>query len=63
MTGAHALHVVAALLVLLSGAVKTWSGAGRRNPRAWQTSIAVCRTFWHYLLGVWIFLFLFVSTY
>ena len=61
MTGAHALHVIAALAVLAYGAVLTWRGDGRRRWRAWASSIALCRTFWHFLLGVWIYLIAFVS--
>ena len=47
MTGAHALHVVAALVVLAWG-VKT-------------SRLSAARTFWHYLGGVWLFLLAVVS--
>jgi cytochrome c oxidase subunit 3 len=57
MTGAHAIHVVAALIVLLWGAVKTWDGTGRRDLRRWRSTMATCATFWHFLLGVWLYLF------
>lgn len=60
MTGAHAVHVVAALLVLLWGAVRTWRGDGRRDLRSWSASMGLCRTFWHYLFGVWVYLFAFL---
>jgi cytochrome c oxidase subunit 3 len=63
MTGAHAVHVVAALSVLIRGGVQTWRGTGRRHPRGWAASIDVCRTFWHFLLGVWVYVFLLVTTY
>jgi cytochrome c oxidase subunit 3 len=63
MTGAHALHVVAALAVLTWGAGKTWRGDGRRDRRAWTAAIGNCRTFWHYLLGVWVYLFVFLIVY
>lgn len=63
MTGAHAVHVLAAIVVLVWGANKTWRGDGRRNPRAWSASIGLCRTFWHYLLGVWVYLFVFLLVY
>jgi len=58
MTGAHAVHIVAALAVLLWGALRTWSGRGASDPRRWATTMSVCRTFWHYLGGVWIYLFI-----
>jgi len=61
LTGAHAVHVIAALAVLGWGAVATLSGA--RDPRAWTSRMSLCRTFWHYLGGVWLFLFALVSLY
>jgi len=61
LTGAHAIHVVAALGVLFWGAVVTLSGA--RDSRAWTSRLSLCRTFWHYLGGVWLFLFALVSVY
>ena len=61
LTGAHAAHVVAALAVLTWGLVTTQ--VGWRNPRAWATQMALCRTFWHYLGAVWLFLFALVTVY
>jgi len=61
LTGAHAVHVVAALVVLAWGTAATASG--RRQPHAWTARIDVCRTFWHYLGGVWVFLFGLLSLY
>jgi cytochrome c oxidase subunit 3 len=61
MTGAHAVHVVAALVVLAWGAVATVHGA--RAPRAWASRMTLCRTFWHYLGVVWVLLFALVSLY
>ena len=61
MTGVHGVHVVAALVVLLWGAVRTWDGTGRRHPDRWRQVMSRCRTFWHFLLGVWIYLFLVLS--
>ena len=61
LTGAHAAHIVAALVVLMWGLMKT--GEASRNPRAWSARMDLCRTFWHYLGGVWLFLFALVSLY
>jgi cytochrome c oxidase subunit III len=61
LTGAHGVHVIAALAVLTWGLVHTRSPA--RDPRAWAVRMELCRTFWHYLGGVWIFLFALVSLY
>ena len=63
MTGAHAVHVVAALVVLAWAAVRTWSGLGIRDPRSWSSVMSTCRTFWHFLGGVWIFLFIFMTNF
>jgi cytochrome c oxidase subunit III len=60
LTGAHAVHVVAALAVL------TWGAMGTlvvRDGRRWAARMSVCRTFWHYLGAVWLFLFALVSIY
>jgi cytochrome c oxidase subunit III len=60
LTGAHAVHVAAALIVL------TWGAAGTvivRDQRQWAARMRVCRTFWHYLGGVWLFLFALISIY
>jgi cytochrome c oxidase subunit 3 len=61
LTAAHGVHVIAALAVLTWGLVQTRSAA--RNPRAWALRTEFCRTFWHYLGGVWVFLFALVSVY
>jgi cytochrome c oxidase subunit 3 len=61
MTGAHAVHVVAALLVLGWGATVTWRGLGRRDFGAWTAAAGLCRTFWHYLGTVWLWVFLVLS--
>ena len=61
LTGAHAVHVVAALAVLAWGTAATWSAA--HDPRRWRTRMEICRTFWHYLGAVWVFLFALVSLY
>jgi len=61
LTGAHAVHVVAALAVLGWGAAGTL--AGGHDARAWAARMSLCRTFWHYLGGVWLFLFALVTLY
>ena len=61
MTGAHAVHIVAALVVLAWGALTTVRAS--RQPRGWSGRMSLCRTFWHYLGGVWLFLFALVSVY
>ena len=61
LTGAHGLHVVAALAVLGWGAAVTSRGAD--DSRLWASRMSLCRTFWHYLGGVWLFLFALISLY
>ncbi len=61
MTGAHAVHVMAALAVLAWGTSVTIRA--EREPRGWSARLSLCRTFWHYLGGVWVFLFALVSLY
>jgi cytochrome c oxidase subunit 3 len=61
MTGVHGVHVAAALLVLLWAALRTWDGTGRRDPQRWRQAMSRCRTFWHFLLGVWLYLFVVLS--
>jgi len=63
MTGAHGLHVIAALAVIGWGVAVTASGSGRRRPRRWDATMSICRTFWHYLGAVWLYLFLLLSVY
>ena len=59
ITGAHAVHVVAALAVLTWASVFTWTGP--RDRRRWAARFAIGRTFWHYLGGMWLFLLALVS--
>lgn len=61
LTGAHAVHVVAALVVLAWGGVATVFGS--LDPRTWAARMSLCRTFWHYLGAVWLFLFALVTLY
>jgi cytochrome c oxidase subunit 3 len=62
MTGAHAVHVVAALVVLAWGTTSTQAAAAR-DPRRWDFAMGICRTFWHYLGVVWVYLFLLLTVY
>ena len=61
LTGAHGVHIVAALAVLLWSLV--WTRSAWSNPRRWSARMELCRTFWHFLGGLWLFLFALVSLY
>lgn len=63
LTAAHALHVIAALGVLLWAAWRTWLGVGQRDPYRWTADVGVARTCWHFLLGVWIVVFALMEMY
>ena len=62
LTGAHGLHVVAALGVLAWATAQTWLGLGERDRRRWSALMGSTRTFWHFLLGVWAFVFLLLAS-
>lgn len=57
LTAAHALHIVPALIVLTWGAVAMWRGGPVQGRTEWETKMSVCRTFWHFLGGVWVCVF------
>jgi cytochrome c oxidase subunit 3 len=61
MSGAHGLHVVAALVVLAWAAFRTWDGTGQRTGRRWRAIIRRSRTFWHFLLAMWLYVFALLS--
>lgn len=61
LTGAHAVHIVAALVVLTWGLVATRNA--QASPSHWSAQMELCRTFWHYLGGVWVFLFALLTLY
>jgi cytochrome c oxidase subunit 3 len=62
LTGAHLLHIVAALGVIAWAGSATWD-AGRRDPVRWRVTADVARVFTHFLCGVWLFLLALVSLY
>ena len=62
MTGAHGVHVVAALVVLAWASLRTWTGGGRYDFRRWTNTLGTARTFWHFLFGVWVIVFLVLAS-
>jgi len=63
LTGAHAVHLVAALAVLFWGAAVTRRAQRGNQAGGWMASMRLCRTFWHYLGAVWLCLFALISLY
>ena len=60
LTGLHGLHLCGGVIAWGRTARRLWRG---QAPRDLATSIGLCATSWHYLLGLWLFLFaLLVST-
>lgn len=53
LTGAHGVHVVGALAVL-GHACLVAMGSARVEPRGWSNTTTLARTFWHFLLGMWL---------
>jgi cytochrome c oxidase subunit 3 len=57
LTGVHGVHVVAALVALAAATARTFAGIGRRDPPSWMVMMDLVRTFWHFLLGLWVSVF------
>lgn len=50
LVGAHGLHVLAALAVLLGVALRGWRG---RYTAAEPGELALCRLYWLFVVGIW----------
>ncbi len=50
LIGAHALHVLGALIGLLAVTVR--AGRGRYTPQSYQ-GVRVCRMYWMFVVGIW----------
>ncbi|TQV86773.1 cytochrome C oxidase subunit III [Exilibacterium tricleocarpae] len=60
LTGLHGLHLLGGVVAWSRTARALWCG---RTPPNLPVRIGLCATYWHYLLGLWLFLFaLLVST-
>lgn len=60
LTGVHALHIISALVFLLIVLVATY----RYKVHAKSlVSIEMCTTYWHFLGGLWLYLFVFLLLY
>ncbi|MDZ7685754.1 MAG: hypothetical protein U5O39_12720 [Gammaproteobacteria bacterium] len=53
-TGLHALHLLGGLWVWMTTAWRVWSG---RHLDTVGLRLDLCKTYWHYLLIVWLVLF------
>jgi cytochrome c oxidase subunit 3 len=60
LSGLHGLHLVSALIFLLI----VWRAASKpKEPAAGLTQLEMCVTYWHFLGGLWLYLFAFLSLY
>jgi len=57
-TGVHGLHLLGGLVVLLRPLRAMWHKA---SARALLGSLKLCAIYWHYLLAVWLLLFLLLT--
>ncbi|MFZ9505322.1 MAG: cytochrome c oxidase subunit 3 [Cyclobacteriaceae bacterium] len=60
LSGLHGLHLVSAVIFLLI----VWNSArlGKMGPKS-LAQIEMCVTYWHFLGGLWLYLFVFLSYY
>jgi cytochrome c oxidase subunit 3 len=57
LTGVHGLHVVSGVIVLLVLLVATFRAQVHSKN---MTRIEMCSTYWHFLGGLWLYLFVFL---
>lgn len=57
ITGLHVIHLLGGLIALC---VVLWRAAKRKYSGANYEGISLCATYWHFLDGLWIYLYLFL---
>ncbi|MEH0155330.1 cytochrome c oxidase subunit 3 [Limibacter armeniacum] len=57
LTGLHAIHVISAVIYLL---VTLYSAISMKVHSRNMARIEMCATYWHFLDGLWVYLFLFM---
>src|SRR6266850_5118509 len=60
LTGLHGLHLVTAIIFLLVVLNSTWKYKVHSKNLA---QIEMCTTYWHFLSGLWVYLFVFLLLY
>jgi cytochrome c oxidase subunit 3 len=58
LTGAHGLHLIGGLVALVGVIGKAWRD---RPSETLSTSVELCAAYWHFLLFVWLLLFLMLT--
>ncbi|MFM7728918.1 MAG: cytochrome c oxidase subunit 3, partial [Flavobacteriales bacterium] len=60
LSGLHGVHVVSAVVFLLF----VWVSVSRRKVHAGNMAqMEMCVTYWHFLGGLWLYLFVFLTVY
>ncbi len=60
LTGLHALHIISAIVFLLIVLISAFKGRIHSKNLA---QIEMCTTYWHFLGGLWLYLFIFLLLY
>ncbi|GHN03174.1 cytochrome-c oxidase [Cytophagales bacterium WSM2-2] len=60
LTGLHGLHVISAVIFLLLMVSAIFSGKAHAGN---MTKMEMCATYWHFLGGLWLYLFIFLLLY
>ncbi|HEU4985875.1 MAG TPA: cytochrome c oxidase subunit 3 [Rhizobiaceae bacterium] len=58
LTGMHGLHILGGLFALTRTTIRAWSGA---SPERLRLSTELCAMYWHFLLFVWLGLFVLLA--
>lgn len=59
LTGAHGLHLLGGLVALASVSQPAWRC--KENTAALAAPLGLCALYWHFLLGVWLLIFILLS--
>jgi len=60
LTGLHALHIISAIVFLLIVLISAFKGRIHSKNMA---QVEMCTTYWHFLGGLWLYLFIFLLLY
>lgn len=62
LTGVHAVHLSVGLVLLAVALTRLWRASSGELP-TWSVTASTAATFWHFFGGVWLYLFLLLSTF
>ena len=60
LTGIHGVHIISGIIFLL---IVMWSSFKFKVHSKNMTQIEMCTTYWHFLSGLWLYLFIFLLLY